>query len=787
MAWAMVRHRFASFAGTFVAIALGVAVVAGSATLYLSSRPQPPARYAASPVLVQAPSVGTDDYGNPELRSWSSVEAAELADELAEVPGVAAAVPDPVFYVQERDAKDDGTARLAGHAWSSAMLGGYRLTAGRAPQGPGEVVADRPVGGSLDVLTAVGPETWTVTGTTDGPGFYLADDDAATRASGIRAIGLITTGEADAGLTPGRNAANEAGQTAGDEPGRVADAAQARIGAGGTVLAGRERSALEPESTTRIRWLGAQLLIALVTLGSFATVFVVASTCALAAAQRQRELGLLRAAGATPGQVRRLMYAETALIALLGGIAGAPLGVVTAPLPAGPMIDFGLEPPGFAVTWQPAAAGGAILLGLVVAMAGVTVPARRASRVAPLAALQAATVESRTMTPARWAFGLLSATGGAVLLLIVPGMPRQSMTTAGMGAAMMLLTAATLLAPVMIGPLVRLVTLPWRGSATGMMVRESTLIGVRRVASTAAPVLLTVGITVLLTGTIATAEQAAGVDGTAEIPAVTVLAPDGTPGLSEAAVHGQPGDARLGTRVLITYGSATTGYDATGVAGALVTLSRQAARDLGASTGSVLTVGWPDGADTPFVVDGVDPDATFPLVLPRDLVRSHDPDALTELVTLTGDAMPADGARVLTAREYVQEDLDEEGRLVDLFLGVLIGLTAGYTAIAVSNTLLMATAARLPEFRALRLAGAGRGQVLRVTTAEALLVTATGALLGGTVGVYSLTGVRASVEGEVGHDVTLIVPWQAGLAVAALCAVLAVTAAAAPILRRRIS
>jgi len=41
-AWQMVRHRFASFAGTFVAITLGVAVVAGATTLYLSSRPEAP-------------------------------------------------------------------------------------------------------------------------------------------------------------------------------------------------------------------------------------------------------------------------------------------------------------------------------------------------------------------------------------------------------------------------------------------------------------------------------------------------------------------------------------------------------------------------------------------------------------------------------------------------------------------------------------------------------------------------------------------------------------------------
>ncbi|KUL27934.1 ABC transporter permease [Actinoplanes awajinensis] len=762
IAWAMVRHRFASFAGTFVAIALGVAVVAGSATLYLSSRPQPPERYRASPVMVQAPSVGTSDSGQPEVRSWTPDELTEVTRRLAEVPGVTAVIPDPVFYVQERGTEDDGTAQLAGHTWSSAALGGYALTAGRAPVARGEVVTARTPGSTLEVLTAAGPETWTVTGTTGAPGFSVADRDALGRASGVRVIGLTGTGD----------------------QARVADAAQALIGAAGTVRTGPDRAALEPEAVTRIRWLGAQLLIALVTLGAFATVFVVASTCALTAAQRRRELGLLRAAGATPGQVRRLMYAETALVAVLAGLAGAPLGVTLAPLLAGPMTDFGLEPPGYTATWQPAAAGGAILLGLVVALAGVAVAARRASRVPPLAAMREAAAETRAMTPARWVAGLLTTAAGVALLAVMPAVSTQSKTSAGLGAAMLLLTGAALLAPVVIGPLVRLATAPWRGSATGTVVREGTLTGVRRVASTAAPVLVTVGMTVLLTGMIATIEEAAGIDGTADIPAATVLAPDGTPGLTEAAVQGQPGTSRLDTRVLLRHGTVTTGEQAAGVAGAPVTLTPQTAKELGVSRGEAITLRWADGTVAELPVRRIDPDADAPVVLPRDLVRRHDPDALTGMVVLTGEPRPAAGARALSARDWVQEDIDEEGRLIDLFLWVLIGLTAGYTAIAVSNTLLMATAARRPEFRALRLAGAGLGQVLRITTAEALLAALVGALLGGAVGALSLTGVRASVEDELGQPVALVIPWGAALGVAGLCAVLAVASTAIPVLRR---
>ncbi|BEL02404.1 ABC transporter permease [Actinoplanes sichuanensis] len=761
-AWAMVRHRFASFAGMFVAVFLGVAVVAGSAALYLSSRPQAPARYDLAPVLITPPDPGTGD--DRDRQSWTAAQATALATRLAELAGVTAAVPDPWFYVQRlesgRPTGDAQAALLDGHAWSSAALGGYRLTSGRAPAAPGEVAAGPGTtpGESVAVLTSAGPEKWLVTGTVDGPGLYVTDREAARRASGVRVIGLTVTGD----------------------PQRVADAAAAVVGTDGVVRSGSDRDALEPDSVTRIRWIGAQLLIALVTLGAFATVFVVSSTCALSAAQRRRELGLLRAVGATPGQVRRMMYAETALIALLAGLLGAPAGLMAAPLLAGPMVGNGLEPAGFTVTWQPMALAGAVLLGLIVALGGVTAAARRASRIAPLDALREAAADPRSMTPTRWVVGFLCGIGGGVLLAAMPSLPLETRSTAGLGAAMLLLSGAALLSPVLIVPLVRVVARPWRGTATGMLVREGTLTGVRRVASTAAPVLATVGLTVLLAGTVATIEVAAGIDETARYPEGTVLVPDGTPGLSAAAVTAQGAEPALTTRLLITHGDSTAGRDATGRGDALV-LDRLSAAELGVAAGDAVTVRFVDGAETQLSVKAVADETS----IPSGLVRQHDPDALTGMIMLDREVVPVPGARTLAIHDFVMEEIEDEGRLIDLFLLALIGLSAGYTAIAVGNTLLMATAARRGEFRALRLAGAGTGQVVRVVTAEALLAVTVGAVLGGLVAVVSLAGVRAAVEDEIGREIALIMPWGVTAAVTTVCAALAVLAASFPILRGR--
>jgi putative ABC transport system permease protein len=772
-AWAMVRYRFASFAGTFVAVFLGVAVVAGSAALHLSSQPQAPARYDRAPVLVTPPDAETGD--SRDQQAWTAEEAAGLAARLGSLPGVTAAVPDPWFYAQRLEAGhatgDDQAALIDGHGWSATALGGYRLTAGRAPTAPGEVAIGTAsgtatgsgtdasagfAGAVVEVLTSAGPETWRVTGTVDGPGFYVTDKEAAKRASGVRVIGLTVTGAAH----------------------RVADAARAEIGSSGVVRTGADRDALEPGSITRIRWIGAQLLIALVILGAFATVFVVSSTCALSAAQRRRELGLLRAVGATPGQVRRMMYAETVLVALLGGLLGAPAGMAAAPLLADAMVETGLEPAGFAVTWQPAALIGSIVLGLVVALAGVTAAARRASRIPPLDALREAAADPRAMTPARWVAGPLCAVAGGALLAGMSAFPLEMRSTAGLGAAMFLLSAAALLSPVLIVPLVRVVARPWRATATGMLVREGTLTGVRRVASTAAPVLATVGLTVLLAGTVATIEVAAGIDETAKYPAGDVLVPDGTPGLSAAAVAAQGAEPALTTRLLITHGDTTTSGNATGRGDGLV-LDRFTASELGSKAGDVVKVRFADGARTEMRVDAVGDEAS----LPQELVRRHDPDALTSMIVLKDAAVPAPGARSVPIHDFVMEEIDEEGRLVDLFLLALIGLTAGYTAIAVGNTLLMATTARRGEFQALRLAGAGTGQVLRVVSGEALLAVSVGAALGGLVALVSLAGVRAAVEDEIGRDIALVIPWGATAAVIAVCAALALVSSSFPVIK----
>jgi putative ABC transport system permease protein len=169
------------------------------------------------------------------------------------------------------------------------------------------------------------------------------------------------------------------------------------------------------------------------------------------------------------------------------------------------------------------------------------------------------------------------------------------------------------------------------------------------------------------------------------------------------------------------------------------------------------------------------------LLLPRALVREHDGSALTSAVFVPAAPGEVAGARVLDVATYAAEQDAAEDRLVWLATLLLIGVSAGYGAIAVANTLLMAAVNRKPDVRVLRLSGATGRQVMRTMAAEASLVVAIGALLGAAVAVVGLVSIRAGLSEQVRAPVDLVVPWSTVLTVLALCLVLAVAASVLPL------
>ncbi|GGS78027.1 ABC transporter permease [Planobispora rosea] len=785
---AMVRGRWAGFAGAFVALCLGVALISMTALIQMSASPQVPGRYAGTPVLVRTPVIEQAEGGFLQDRPWSPETAAALAGRLRGIPGVTAVVPDRPFYAQAVAGGRPVPGDVRGYGWSSTALAPYRLVSGKAPARDGEVVLDRALGlapGSpVTLLTAAGPVPYTVTGTLDAPGFHVTDAAAARLSGGVRVIGLVTAPDAD--------------------PARVESAARAIVGGAGEVLSGDARAALESRADERTRWIGMQILAAMTAVSGFVSVFVVASTFAFGVVQRRREFGLLRLVGATPRQVRRMVYGEALAVGSAASAAGAVLGAALAPAFGGLLVEAGIEPPGFSVrieAWPPAAAFGA---GLVVALLGVWSASRRAGRVRPMEALREAAADRRPMTPPRWIGGAVFTAAGTWLAVSAAGAGPDSATRA-LYAAMALILALTLLAPAIVPPVVRALSWPLtRGrGATGVLVREGMLAAVRRTASTTAPVLVTVGFAVLVTGMVQTMAGAVATGRTTAVQARAVVVPDGTPGLSDAVVAAVDGIATLPTTV---YAEGMPPLEAVGVTpealarsadllrvveGSLadraggdgVVVARWLADGHGWRPGTRLPLTFEDGRTETLPVTAVAADAPAAVLLPRDAVRSHDPSALTEEI-LTGAAVPGEilGGRVLTADAYARAERDEDDRLVWIFTLILVGMAVGYTGLAVANTMMMSTVDRAPDFRVLRMSGATPRQVLGTVAAESVIVAALGTALGAAVALPALLGVRSALAAGIGSAVELIVPWPVVLGAAGGCLVLTLAASVIPAL-----
>jgi putative ABC transport system permease protein len=408
----------------------------------------------------------------------------------------------------------------------------------------------------------------------------------------------------------------------------------------------------------------------------------------------------------------------------------------------------------------------------------------------------------------RWVLGvLLVAAGLASAVGIATADDIARAAPYALYAAMALVLGAAALAPVFVPVVAALLAGPFTAGPVGSLVRAEARTAARRTASVAAPVLLTFSFAVLVSGMVQTSTRAYGIGRAAAVDAGYVLAPDSAPGLSDAAVTAAPGAAVLPTTVYVTDSEPrdALGVDAAAFADVnnrLKVVSGSVADLQGPDTvvltesaaaryGPLVRVTFADGESVPLRVVAVVSDGSAPvgLVLPRSTVRAHDPSALTSVVYLARPVpVPAgSGARLVDTVTHAREADAAEDRLVWVATLLLIGVSAGYGALAVANTLLLAARHRRANLRVLRLVGATDGQLLRLLAAEAVLVVTVGALLGGAVAGVALLGIRAGLAEQVGAPVALVVPWSVVAAVVGGCLLLAVLAGVTPVARRAAS
>jgi putative ABC transport system permease protein len=544
-------------------------------------------------------------------------------------------------------------------------------------------------------------------------------------------------------------------------------------------------------------------------------VFVVAGTFGYAVAARRREFGLLRTAGATPRQVRRLVLGEAVAVGALASTTGGVVGTLIAPAFAHWLARIGFAPAQFTahfIFWPVAAAFG---VGMIIAVTGAWLAARRAGRVRPVEALRDAAVDRRPMTLGRWIVGL-AAFGGAVPVVLVLESVHSAVAAALiLPVAMLLVIGCAMFAPLLIPPLVWLLTVPLSASrgAVGLLARRSAVTAVRRTASTVAPILVTLGISgAMLAGT-ETLTRTTQDSASSRVRATAMIAGPGLSDPTVAAVRAVPGVAAAvpvtDTPVYVTdagspdewTGRYVNGPDVAGVLDLPVAAGNLA--DLtGTGTIAVPAGRWRLGDTAHLWLGDSAPvdlrvvavlaeqiDLEDSVLLPWALRDAHTSRPLADTVYLrlnpgadlsaVGAVAARDGGAVIPATDYLDAADKEQEHTGQLALIAVLGVSLIYTAIAIANTLVMATGDRAGELATLRLTGATPRQVLRVIGVEAVLVTVVGVLLSAVVTGITVLGMRSGLT-PVAARVSLVVPWWPLGGIAGTCLVLAVLSSLVP-------
>ncbi|MGY0492038.1 ABC transporter permease [Streptomyces sp. WG-D5] len=761
---ANVRERWSGFLGAFVAVLVGVALITTTLVIYDSAKAEVQPRYEGTAALA-LPEQAVEADGSPEDRMpWSESEAEPLVAGLAKVPGVADAVVDRSFYAQAikagKPVTDEG-ALESGHGFGSARMAPYQLVSGRAPAAMDEVVVDRAlgaaVGSELTVNVTQGRERFEVVGTVDGPGYYFSEKFAAKQQPGVSTIALVPDKGADTGA--------------------IVAAAKKVVKDQGSVVSGDGRAELQPAYIEHKRFLGVQLISAMAILGLFTTVFVVASMLVLSTGMRRREIGLLRTIGASPKQIRRMILGEAAVVGLAGSIVGCAAGVAATPLLLSILRGLDVVPPGMRITIAAWPLLVASVIGIGVSVVGAWSAGRKAAKVAPIEALLDSRSANKGMGRGRWIAGLAVLGLGVLLAIGTATSTADNRINMAIFATMTLIVAAALLAPVFVGPVGRILTAPFQrgGGATPVLVRAEMVANPRRAASLVAPVIAAVGFAVLLSGMVETMRVAYPAGEALKVAGQTIVTPDGTPGNTDEVVAANPvGKAALPTRAFVETNKARN-TDIAGAATVLdvlgsrdpewnkqgqAVLGEKMAGDLGLKKGQEVPVRFADGATVTLTVAEVLPDdpARGDFVVARDLVRAHDPAALTDDIFVPADAKASaavPGVALHDAVEFALADYDTDAKLTESLAMMLIVIAVGYSVIAVANSMAMAAHGRRRDFAVMKSAGGTVRQLLFTSVGETTLVIVIGAALGVLVTLPPLAGMAAGLSEATSSDVGL--------------------------------
>jgi putative ABC transport system permease protein len=815
--------------GSFLAVFLGVAFLCGtlvlSDTLSASIDRFFTQAYASTDVVVRNATSATADSGTPRGMIPSSV-----LGQVRQVSGVANA--EPVIQgggsVLGKDGKqvDIQGPRLSGNWVGDPALNPYRIAEGRAPQGANEVVINRGLAkaGSLKIgdKTAVfTPERVDVT-----------------------VVGISTFGSQDAfGGTSFTAFSTEAAQRyIAKSPDRVTSVAIRAQGVSQNELVKRIRAAGLPQSVEAITGkslaeenvsvlsdgflsLFRTFLLVFAAVALLVGAFSINNTFSIIIAQRTREWAMLRAVGASRRQILSSVAMEAAAIGVVGSVVGLVGGVGVAAALKGVFAGFGLGLPAGGIVLTGTAAAVSLVVGIVVTVLACLVPAVRASRVPPLAALRDVAAEPRTASRRRVIIGAVLAVLGVGSVLVsafISG--NAAMTPAGVGAV------ATIAAMVVLGPAVARPAAMVLGSpaarlrgVAGVLARQNAARSPRRTSGAATALMIGIGVVTLMTVISASlkssyADQAGkAFAGDLSIGTGQMSTHSGFSGQLSVDVAKLPqvaNAAGLGTGTVLLDGAkqAVTTTDPARLDGVLdldvtagtlaglgndqIAVDKKTADGKNWRAGSQVMVRFPDGVTQRFGIGAIykPSQVAGSVVISQAAVVPHDTQALDTKVLIKlkdgTDLASAKAAIKPIAARYGASDIQDRDQFVksqsssiDQLLGVvyvMLALAIVIALLGIANTLSLSVYERTRELGLLRAVGTTRSQIRSMIRWESMIVSVFGTIGGLVLGLFlGWALVHAVAQGGTGTG-TFSAPAPQLIIIAVVGAIAGVLAAIRP-------
>ncbi|TWG03644.1 putative ABC transport system permease protein [Streptomyces brevispora] len=823
-----------------VAVLLSVAFVCGTLVFTDTMNTTFDKLFAATSadVTVIPKSARTDETpqnGKPESLPASVVARVAKADGVKDAEGAVSSMAVTVVDSHNKNmGSETGAPTIAGN-WTNNDLRSMEITSGHAPRGPTEVMIDADtaekhhlkIGDELRTIAVTGDIRARISGIAafkvTNPGAAIVYLDTATaqqKLLGRPDVFTHVSVTAEPGVDDGtlkRNVATALDGSAAYKLQTQQEAADANKDSMGSFL--------DVMKYAMLGFAGIAFLVG---------IFLIVNTFSMLVAQRTREIGLMRAIGSSRKQVNRSVLLEAVLLGIVGSLLGvaAGVGLAVGLMKVMGAVGMELSTQDLTVAWTTPVIG--LALGIVVTVLAAYLPARRAGKVSPMAALR----DSGTPADAKsgWlraGIGLVLTGSGAAALWATAQADKASDGSLFLGLGVVLtLIGFIVIGPLLAGVVVRalsVIVLRLFGPV-GRLAERNALRNPRRTGATGAALMIGLALVACLSvvgsSMVASAtdelDKSVGADFIMQSSNGQLIVPQAAEALTTApGIEHVTNYKVLGAKLTNPDGSTTdqhvTAADPTypqdlrreTVAGDLPAAYGKDAMSVGdgyatahgIKVGDTITVAFKAGATAKLKVAAITSDDTsvdqgsmymntttaqryVPAdKMPKNLImfaKARDGKEKEAYAALKSSLAPYPQYKVQNQADFKQSLKDQIGQLLNIVYG-LLALAIIVAVLGVVNTLALSVVERTREIGLMRAIGLSRRQLRRMIRLESVVIALFGALLGLGLGMGWGTSAQKLLALE-GFGV-LEIPWPTIITVFVASAFVGLFAALVPAFR----